>query len=631
VAAPDQVLEDLHSADEEVRRAALTALTGSPDLRALPDLRWAASGDESVELRFLAKRAILALAGVSPDGTTAFKAPDLDDADPQRRVMAVHARAARGKDEDLETLRERLAFERDASVRPVLALALGAAGSRAQIPALEPLLDDEDANVRIAALQAFALLRDSAAYPYFVRFARDADDRLRTFAMGQLAQLGREKVIKLCEVMARAPRRWMIAAGLNVLSGLKDERFLPLFIQHLGHADASVQERAREGVERFAEVGNTTARDALRKLAPAPPSMPGIKIELPDMGPKELRNPDPAARLTYVQTVLTRRDTEAIPDLIAHLERESDMRVLSTLVTVLGQMGDAAAIEGLREFLVSPNDRVRANAVEAIGRLAAASARGVLVKSLDDPHNRVRTNAILALWGTGPTSVRDALVGLKNSTDRKARLSAIYAIGQIGEQAAGMLNDLLADEDREIAQKAKECWRMLGLEDPSGSVIHKGDRIEAPASAGAAVPADAGALQKQVKELEAQRDAALRDIADGYLERVGKSLVAPPDLANAMGAVTAARAKFKHNKPETRSALLEKQTALARAIVAGSAWDDDVVAEMKERLEAADAGLVEAKAKMGTAGGSRRGMMFAIAAIVLVVVLVALSVVMNRD
>ena len=66
MAVPEQVLQDPHADDEETRRAALTVLAQAVDVRALPTLRDIAQNDESMELRFLGKRAILMLAGVPP-------------------------------------------------------------------------------------------------------------------------------------------------------------------------------------------------------------------------------------------------------------------------------------------------------------------------------------------------------------------------------------------------------------------------------------------------------------------------------------------------------------------------------------------------------------------------------------
>lgn len=622
MAVPEQVLDDLHSDDEEVRRAALTRLASESDLRALPTLRDITASDESMELRFMGKRAILMLAGIRPDMDPAsLKLPRVDDADPGRRVAAVQAHAVRGKGEDLALLEERAAVEKDKQVRPIIALALGAAGTRAQIPALDRLLEDPDPAVRRAALEGLTLVRDAAAYPYFVRYGRDADDAMRALAVRQLGQLGRDKVLRLCEVMARAPRPWMVASALSLLSGLRDGKHVPLFAAALKHADPEVRERAREGLSRMIADGVSEAASALDASGVTRRDedflLAARNADLPETGPDELRAADPQARLAYIQAVVTRRDTEAVPALISRLERETDNRVLAMLVTALGQLGNPDAVEGLRDFLKSKNDRVRANAIEALGRLLPPTDRGVLVKSLDDPHNRARTNAVLALWGHGHSGVREALAALKASTDKKARLSAIYAIGQIGEAASGLLNELLDDPDREVQQKAKECWRMLGLEDASGSALSPASII--PSSAKPKTKKEK-VLEKgpSAKELEAARDAAVTELADAYAERVGKDVVAPPEIVPLLAAVTAARAKLKHNKPETRAALIDKQLALCKALIAGNHWEDEEANELFARFEEAEAAFAAAPAAASAGGG--RGKL--VAALVLIVALI---------
>jgi HEAT repeat protein len=675
---PAQVLEGLTSPDEDVRRASLHAAAGQSDLRLLPDLKRIEATDDCVELRVLARQAILQIAGVAGDGDARARAgaaaargvrvPPLDDPDPENRSRAIRARAARGREDDMAALEARVECEEDPTVRCTLALALGASGSKSQIPALERLVEDPDAIVRAHGLEGMGLLRDPAAYPYFVRHARDLDNRLRTFAIKALGKLGKETVLRLCEAMCRSTKPWMVESGLHFLAGARDPRHLALFQQLSTYESDVVRAKAREGIERLAAAGHAGARQALGGL-PAPPgggpgSGPALaaaaagavvvpaplppgpgrqelrsrRIPLPDLGPDALRDADPALRVGHIQMVVSRKDREAVPGLLGRLERERDPRVLASLVGAIGVLGESSAVDYLVDHLDSADDRLRANAVEAIGRLARPENRRMLVRFLDDPHHRVRTNAILALWGLGFKGVREELAKLKESADRRVRFAALYAIQQIGEPASGMLHGLLVDPDPDVAARARACWQALGLGDPAAESAPSGDAAAdahgappgsvtlveglsvgaagagasppggprsaaaagAPGAGGAVPPAagDAEKLRTRLKDLESLREQAFRQLADAYMERVGKGLVAPPEIFALMGDVTAARGKLRYGKPETRAALVAKQEVLARAIVSREAWPDDEGQRLARALADADSELASASARL---------------------------------
>jgi HEAT repeat protein len=627
---------DLQSPDEAVRREALVKLGESRDLKALPDLRRIQASDESSELRFLAKKAILFLAGAlpGPDGKRAARAPAIDDPDPRARILSVCARAARGSDRDLEILEGRLEEEEVPAVRVALIHALGASGGKNQIPVLEKLLEDDDNKIRVAALEAMSLIRDPAVFPFFIRYSGDEDDRLRILSDRALARLGRANVVRLCLAMCKTQRPWMVLGGLNFLVGTADPVHLETFEQFVNHADPEISRKAREGMDVLAAEGSQAALKRRKELPPPPPEpvppppprrpLVSRKIPLPEVEVDSLTSADPASRLRFIRQVETRREMEQLPALLEHLEVEKDPKVLATLILTVGQMADKSAVEDLRSFLDAKDDRIRANAVESISRLLQPEERGLLGRLLGDSNNRVRANAALACWGQSFAKYRDAVTSLVTSKQRTWRLSAIFVISQIGEPASSLLPGLLEDPDPEVANRAKECWRMIGVELPEmddappvsaiglkasradkakGGAGKKSaaDRPSAASARGSAVSAKgsaAGGLKGAFQEMSSARDQVYREIAEAYSERIGKGLVAPPEIFPLIADVTQARNNVRHNKPETKQPLLQRQEALGRAIVSRKIWDDDDAVPFLDRLQQVEDELVALKAEL---------------------------------
>jgi len=580
------------------------------DLRALPDLRSIEVQDESVELRLLARRAILHLAGALPPGDdrrSTVRTPPLDDLDPFKRILAIRARAVRAKPDDLEKLEQRVESEQDPTVRSELALALGVSGGKTRIPVLERLLEDAHPEVRRSALEGMELMRDPAAYPYFVRYARDVDNDLRACSLRALAKLGRVNVLRLCQAMCKSPTEWMAYSGVHVLAELKDSEYLPLFDELRSHPSSEVRDKARDGVEQLLSVVQEEARALLARVCPEEgknlpnrDEAPSRSVSLPDPDSLGLADPDPLVRQKYVALVEDRNDADLVPTLVAQIPVETDVRVLSTLVAVVGRMGDKNAVEAIVPLLDSPNDRVRANSVEAVALLAAPEDRRRMLRCLNDPNHRVRTNAILALWGQNFPGVRDALLQLATAREKKCRLAAIYAIGELGEPASGILPGLLADPDPEVAQRAQDCQRKIGLaETPEEFGPVKAVAPESSSSS-ESHPSDLASLRSFMQEKKEAFDQALRDLAEAYMDRVGKELVAPPEICPLIAVVTQYRLKVKHNKPETRAALNQRLEALGRGLHRGKVWTEGLGQEILARIDVLDAELLSRSGKLAT-------------------------------
>lgn len=132
--------------------------------------------------------------------------------------------------------------------------------------------------------------------------------------------------------------------------------------------------------------------------------------------------------------------------------REERVRVEAALA--LGESGNPAALEPLRQALSDPAADVRAAAAQALGRLGDAGPVPRLVDLLTDAYPHVRRRAVEALGEIGDGRAAGALVRLLTDPVGPVRRAARLALKGIGEPARAALAEALADraqEDQRVA------------------------------------------------------------------------------------------------------------------------------------------------------------------------------------
>lgn len=456
----DQLLDDLRRGEESARKTAILKLTKDRDVRGLAMLRKVEASDESAEIRFVAKKALVYLAkgAAEAEDVAAFDADE-----PRERIEALERAAILDDRESLPAVLARVQTEDDPQVKRTLVTALGILGNKEHAGILDRFLEEGDAEIRVRALESLEHLDDVSNYPIYVRYSNDADPRVRRNAVRALGRLGRKKMIRLCLALTRSNRSDLAHNALRILVGIKTDEAIPCFEKHLTSSDGSLRELARSGLEKLAGSGDAAAAALLEKATGISPSRELHALDELPPGPEGLDSLEASARLDAVLRVEESSDADALPALVRHLEHEKEPRVRATIVRAVGKLGDRSHIGVLELALRDGHDRVRANAVEAYAALTTAEDRRPLSFLLRDPNNRVRTNAILALWGLGLKDVREALIALSRGDTARDRLSAIWAINSIGEQAGNLLGPLTRDKNEDVRVKAEECQRMLGL------------------------------------------------------------------------------------------------------------------------------------------------------------------------
>jgi HEAT repeat protein len=174
--------------------------------------------------------------------------------------------------------------------------------------------------------------------------------------------------------------------------------------------------------------------------------------------------PAPTA-MRLLQILDQASDCSRLTPYLIQLLRHPSQHVRSKSVVLLGRGNHN--MSRTREFLTSPEARVRANAVESLWGLEEAGVVKLLQEFSGDSHHRVAVNALVGLSRLGDMNASARLVSLASSEDRAVRAAAAWGLGQVSrpEMAAEfttVLETLTADPDPKVQKMARVSLERLG-------------------------------------------------------------------------------------------------------------------------------------------------------------------------
>ena len=174
---------------------------------------------------------------------------------------------------------------------------------------------------------------------------------------------------------------------------------------------------------------------------------------------KLLNDKDSMVKWQVIRAFAELKDKRATGPLLNLL---NDERSRADIVYVLGQIGDASAIDTLSFYLKDKNAEVRIAVVSALGNIGHKSAVFYLVDALSDSDSRVKTAAVLSLGEIGDPSAVDALVPFVNSGEKELGIRAIDALMEIGDATAvEALISFLDNENPDIRKNAS--WALHSI------------------------------------------------------------------------------------------------------------------------------------------------------------------------
>ena len=304
------------------------------------------------------------------------------------------------------------------------------------VPALLSVLKDEDATVRLAAVESLGNLSDPRAVDaLLVALKGDTDARVREAAAealgeidspravpGLIAALGSEKVGAV-----RAKIAW-------ALGEIDDKRAVEALGAVVRDPDVEVRRQA------VSALGELESAAAVPMLIPA------------------LKDADVETRKQAASALGEIQSKDAVEALIP-LTKDADVEVRKQAVEALGQIEDKRALPALEAAVRDANVEVRRQAIEAIGQLdELGKAPPALIAALKDEDREVRKAAAEALGQLEDEEAVPALVPLTKDADVEVKRAAVEALSSIGgARSVEVMAGLLKDGDPEIRKLAAEA------------------------------------------------------------------------------------------------------------------------------------------------------------------------------
>ncbi len=372
-------------------------------------------------------------------------------------------------------------------------------------------LNDPDAQIRKAVIEALGHLKDSRTIDFLLHRLNDSDAEVRDMATISLSNFGTPKILETFISELDNPD-WRIrkaaADGLGVLKTQKSLESLfkkindpdsevrkavvsalgklgnikaqtPL-IRHLKDSHAEVREAAAKAL---GELGNSLcveeliscfhdktwkvreqAAVALGKLGDERALQP--LLEMTDEMDADVRH----AAAVALGTLHTPKAMQILFDKL----QEQEWWKKETAAIALGYSGDPKVLEPLLEGLDDPDWRIRVamlNGLRSLG-ISELKVEDALVKRLQDPHEEVRRAAIMAIGFLGTEKVLAPIIPCLNDPHVNVRQAAALTLGMIGnlEVLEPLLNGLNDPEDEvknaclEALQKIDERFYRKDIE-----------------------------------------------------------------------------------------------------------------------------------------------------------------------
>ncbi|MDX1762850.1 MAG: HEAT repeat domain-containing protein [bacterium] len=452
--------------------------------------------DTNFALRSAALEVLENIGSSAPTLITAL----LDHRDPTARVNGALLVARLGMKEATHALIACLEDE-NANVRSAALNALGAIGALDQAVLIRKYLQDPEESVRFAAVHALGVLGDSDSAHDLVPILKESSEACVMAAVDILGKLESPAAVPfLVERLDESSDTLKyhilhnvvcIAESLRPLDIYAEfglSRFEPLFIEMLEKAQRELRKSALAALRR---VGSRSA------VAPVMDHIFSERTLLDDEG-----------RRLAEEVLVCIQETEPLLAFLSSLTAPLDdglEKGVETLHRVLGRLKERDAVPGMVGFLAGASPSLRRTIVCSLSEIGGLLAQASLVQALDDPNGHVRREAasclrnfkdrhtILALFQAldsepypdvreailkslvemGGTLVKEKLREFLFYPDPQTKAAAIFGIGQLGDrEACDHLIAALNHEQQEIRIQVVQSLGLLECERMVAPLIH---------------------------------------------------------------------------------------------------------------------------------------------------------------
>ncbi|MBU1107215.1 MAG: HEAT repeat domain-containing protein [Candidatus Riflebacteria bacterium] len=448
----DSVKSFLNSPHEQDRKKAIGLLSRNPDREAVIALQQIAEMDESLEVRFYARKALAVVKNIrrpKTDDVALMLIPEVLDTetflrfDEDEKCSLVQALIDQNRSDSLQCFLTLVQTEQNSRILAAMVMAIGAFGTAAESNVLIPFLGHQDARVRANAIEALELLGNLKLFAYIFPLLEDPDNRVRANAARSLRSIEPFTSFRLLQAMISSGKIPFQASAIFVLRCFESDASAALVAPFLDSPHKELRQRAEQTLRVLAERGVSRAIELIGDYQPGdePTSPESILQELGsqpvsvqesgDRLEQAFAISDPRKRFETIEKECVQLGEKAIDPLIAHIPHELDHLVIGKIFILLGRLHATKATKCLLTGLRHQDDRCRANAVEAIGMIGEPDSLIHLISMLQDTHNRVRGNTILALRDVPGVDIQSPLQQLAESSEEIYQRTAVYVLAEL--------------------------------------------------------------------------------------------------------------------------------------------------------------------------------------------------------
>ena len=345
------------------------------------------------------------------------------------------------------------------------------------VPALMPLLTDQDPRIQLRAISALGRMQDPRAIPQIITFLGNADATIANMAEDALCTMGKAASAPLQEALhdKKAVVRRLAARSLGQIGDANAGQ------QLLGLVDDEAADVRAAAITSLGLLHEQGAVPAIIRLLPTETAVPvreamaqalyrlnSSKVSVDDLRPL-INDENPMTRRYAVQAAGQLHDPHFVPILTELLKDEHDEEVRCAILWAFGEIKDAKTKEVLQEQVKAESQMVRWTALIALGKMGDVQVLDQLIAAMTQIHSLISRDFIDGLGGIHDPKATDALIKALAGQDHGVREHAAKQLGLRKEVTAIQpLIKLLDDENPEVQRAAATAIGQL--RNPQGMI-----------------------------------------------------------------------------------------------------------------------------------------------------------------
>jgi HEAT repeat protein len=481
----DKIISKLNSPMEDDRQCAIVELVKLNSVNVIPVLRKVSSTDESIKIRYYAKKGLQFLKARlhnnilndnfevknQSEKNILIKIRDtFRDKDVEDRISLIQSIIRYDRKDLLPEIVNLIKKEKDTFVISKLIIAIGILGNNNYIGTIEKYLKAEDFRIRANAIEALGYIGGSEILPLLLSCLEDSDNRVKANAVKELKKFGIDIITRTLDQMVSSNQVWMRDSAVNALNEICTERFLPHLIKLLNDPKDAIRSQAFKGIKKLADKEVALAKEILKRVSDCTVNgddvvsfLNLVNTEFNQEFLKGLSDSDFKVRLETVYSILKEGRKDCTDLLIERLHIEEDNYVKAVILTVLSRIEKSPRIKNIfLAHLKDENHRIRANSVEGLIDYPDYDIKDEIFFLLKDENNRVKANAVLAMSKFSDFNPIPWLKDMLESENLLMRNSAVFVITEIANDSTiNLLEKYLNDSNEEFKSKIISALKII--------------------------------------------------------------------------------------------------------------------------------------------------------------------------